>query len=57
MKNSTGLPLHRWDTLFGAARIRAVELADEGDADGAGVWRRILEAIKSGPAVGSQAGP
>ena len=27
------------------AAQRADELADEGDADGAGVWRRIPEAI------------
>jgi len=27
------------------AAQRADELADEGDADGAGVWRRIIEAI------------
>ncbi len=27
------------------AAQRADELADEGDADGAGAWRRILEAI------------
>jgi hypothetical protein len=32
--------------IVNMAAQRADELADEGDADGAGVWRRILEAIE-----------
>jgi hypothetical protein len=32
--------------IVNMAAQRADELADEGDADGAGAWRRILEAIE-----------
>jgi hypothetical protein len=31
--------------IVNMAAQRADELADEGDADGAGAWRRIIEAI------------